>query len=60
MSNPKAPKPDVKGIQVESNDAVMDRSARPVESVVDDKNPTGIVIETFVGLQRGVNWADRK
>lgn len=45
-------------IQVESNDAVQDTSTASVESVVDTSHPAGIVIETFVGLQSGVSWAE--
>lgn len=45
-------------IKVETNDAVQSIGSAPVESVIDDSHPAGIVIETFVGLQQGVAWAE--
>ena len=46
-------------IQVESNDAVQERGPGPVESTIDTSHPVGIVVETFVGVQRNVNWAEK-
>lgn len=61
MSNtpnkPKAPEAPVKSdIQIESNDAVSAFDQVKVESVVEDRG--GLIIETFVGLQPNVDWAE--
>lgn len=59
--------PTLASIVVESNDIEIETNTafgvenRPVaESVIDDTHPQGIIIETFVGIQPGVNWAEPK
>lgn len=44
-------------IQIESNDAVQTRVEQKVESVVNEA--LGITVETFVGVQSDVNWAEK-
>lgn len=52
-------KPAKETIKVESNNALEPRGDAKVASVVDTSHPVGITVETFTGVQRGVNWADK-